>query len=347
MERLVNWKSVEEMCRRIYTAIGLPDEDAAIVADNLIQAELSGISSHGITRMDMYVKKLDSGLINKTGEIKILADGPATLLVDGCNCMGMVAAVKAVRLGIAKAREAGATVVGVRNSNHFGTASYYTQMVAGEGMLGISMTNAQAHMAPWGAAQSFLGTNPLSFGLPTAGDPIVLDMATSVVARGKLLIAAEKGESIPLGWALDADGNPTTDPSEAAKGSMLPIAGPKGYGLSMFIDLLSGLITGAGFGDHSLDNGTEYPGAANVGHFFIIIDIARFIPYALYEELVGKYILALKDLPRAEGVPEIYLPGEIEQRKSCENKSGGLMIHEAVLDRIGELCARFGIPCDL
>ncbi len=345
----VDWQKARELCAKIYMAQGMPEADAYMVSDNLIFAELNGVYSHGLTRMKMYTRYIDNGQVNTGGEIKVLNESPATLHIDGNNCLGAVAATKAVRRGIEKARESGAVVVSVRRSNHFGTAAYYTQMITEQDMLGIAMTNAFPHVAPSGSYKGYLGTNPISFGVPTAsGKPIVLDMATSVVARGKILVAAEKGESIPIGWALDAHGKPTTDAAAAIKGALLPIAGPKGYGLSLFIDILSGVLSGAKFGGHlgpSASGNTSKD--TDVGHFFVIVDISRFIPIEEFNKRMEVVISDIKALPKVEGVSEIFMPGEIEQRRADANIKEGLLLDEALINELIGMCERFGVSFDL
>jgi len=348
-QKRVDWQKARELCAKIYMARGIPEEDAYMVSDNLISAELSGVYSHGITRMKMYMRYIDNGQVNTSGEIKVLNESAATLHIDGNNCLGAVVATKAVRRGIEKARESGAVVISIRRSNHFGTAAYYTQMIAKQGMLGIAMTNAFPHVAPWGSYKGYLGTNPISFGVPTAsGKPMILDMATSVVARGKISVAAEKGEPIPIGWALDANGNPTTDAAAAVKGVLLPIAGPKGYGLSLFIDVLSGVLSGAKFGGylgpHAMGNTSK---DTDIGHFFVIADISRFMPLEQFKERVEVVINDIKSLPRIEGVNEIFMPGEIEQRKADLGMKEGLLLSGALITELKVMCERFGVEFDL
>lgn len=345
----VDWQKARELCAKIYMAQGIPKADAYMVADNLISAELNGVYSHGLTRMKMYMRYIDNGQVNIDGGIKVLNESLATLHIDGNNCLGAVVATKAVRRGIEKARESGAVVVSVRRSNHFGTAAYYTQMIAEQGMLGIAATNAFPHVAPFGSYKGYLGTNPISFGAPTAsGKPMVLDMATSIVARGKISVAAEKGESIPIGWALDAHGRPTTDAAAAIKGALLPIAGPKGYGLSLFIDILSGVLSGAKFGGHlgpSAAGNTSTD--TDVGHFFVIVDISRFMSIEEFNERMEVVISDIKALPKVEGISEIFLPGEIEQRRADLSIKEGLQLSDTLLSELKKMCERFNIAFDL
>lgn len=347
-ERRVDWQKARDLCVKLYMARGIPEADAYMISDNLILAELSGVYSHGLTRMNMYMRYIDNGQANISGEIKVLNEGPATLLIDGNNCLGTVVATKAVRRGIEKARGSGAVIVSVRKSNHFGIAAYYTQMITEQGMLGIAATNAFPHVAPWGSYKGYFGTNPISFGAPTmSGKPIILDMATSVVARGKISVAAKEGKSIPLGWALDAYGNPTTDAAAAVKGVLLPIAGPKGYGLSLFIDILSGVLSGAKFGGYLGPTDENTSKDTDVGHFFVIIDISRFMNIEDFNKRIEIMIKDIKALPKVDGVDEIFMPGEIEQRKTEINKREGLLLNELLQEDLKRLCERFDVKYSL
>lgn len=348
MGKKIDWKKLKELCADIYIARGLPETDAYILADNLISAELDGVHSHGITRMNMYMGYIDDGKVNMNGDIKILNEDGATLHVDANNCLGAVAATKAVKKGIDKAKKLGAAVVSVCNSNHFGVAAYYTKMMAEQGMVGIAMTNAFPHVAPFGSYEGYLGTNPISFGAPTAtGKPVVLDMSTSIVARGKIAVAEEKEEQIPVGWAFDKNGNPTTDPKLALKGSLLPIAGPKGYGLSLFIDIFSGVLSGGKFGGNIGPQVKGELSKANISHFFLIVDISRFMPLEEFEERMESVISDIKGLSKMDGIEEIFMPGEIEQRKAEKYRSEGISLSESLLDDLKKMCERLNVEYDL
>ncbi len=346
-ERKVDWQKTLEVCKNIYMAQGLPEEDAFMVANNLVQAELSGVYSHGITRMKVYTKLIENQLVNVSGNIKVDSEQPALLHVDGCNCMGAVSCTKAVRMGIQKAKQQGAAAVSVRNSNHFGAAAYYTTMMAEEGLMGLSMTSAPPNVAPWGSYVGYLGTNPLSFAVPSNDGPIVLDMATSIAARGKVLVMADKGDSVPEGWAIDKFGKPTTNAKEAAEGTMLPIAGPKGYGLAFFIDMISGVMSGAAFGDHIVNFTKVMSAPPDIGHFFFMVDISKIMPLDTFKARAEAFCSEIKALPKIEGVSEIFLPGEIEKRKIEKNKSEGLSLRTALLDELKAICDKYGVAFTL
>jgi LDH2 family malate/lactate/ureidoglycolate dehydrogenase len=241
--------SLRAFCEEVFLSCGMVQEDAAIVADSLVQANLRGVDSHGVARVGIYAKRLKMGLVNPRPNVGIVRESAGTLLVDGDNGMGQVVGVRAIDLGLDKAGKSGGISVGVRRSNHYGAGAYYVQRAVARDAIAFAYSNAPPTMAPWGGVDPYVGTNPYAYGVP-AGEhrPIVLDMATSIVARGKIILAAERGEPIPEGWAIDAEGNPTTDAQEALAGSVLPFGGPKGYALSLMIDIMAGALTGAGFG---------------------------------------------------------------------------------------------------
>ena len=347
LERKVDWQKTLDVCTKIYMAQGLPEEDAFMVADNLVQAELSGVYSHGITRMKVYTKLIESDMVNVKGNIKVDSEHPALLHIDGCNSMGAVSCTKAVRLGIAKAKQQGAAAVSVRNSNHFGAAAYYTNMMAEEGLMGLSMTSAPPNVAPWGSYQGYLGTNPLSFAVPSNNGPIILDMATSIAARGKVLVMADKGDPVPEGWALDKFGKPTTDAKEAADGTMLPIGGPKGYGLAFFIDMISGVMSGAAFGDHIVNFTKVMTAPPDIGHFFFMVDISKIMPLDTFKARADVFCNDIKSMPKIEGVSEIFLPGEIEKRKIEKYKAEGLNLRVALLDELKAICEKYNVEFTL
>jgi LDH2 family malate/lactate/ureidoglycolate dehydrogenase len=230
-----------EACGRILEKVGVPPEQARIIAEVTVEADLRGIGSHGLLRLPAYVHRVQAGLMAADTQLKVVRERGATVLLDAQGGFGQVAGVYAMNQAIERARQHGVGFVAVRNANHFGIAAYYTMMALPHRMIGIAATNAAPSMAAWGGTTPVLGTNPISVAIPTGQDvDIVLDMASSVVARGKIRAAATKGERIPLGWALDAEGRPTEDPQAALKGTLLPIGGPKGYGLALVVDVLAG-----------------------------------------------------------------------------------------------------------
>jgi LDH2 family malate/lactate/ureidoglycolate dehydrogenase len=347
---MVNFK-VEHLTNyieKVLQNVGLSIEDSQTVASNLIGANLRGVDSHGVTRLSIYVKRLKLGAINPTPNIRVVEESDSTLLIDGDNGMGQVVGKKAMQLAVEKARKNGAVYVGVKRSNHFGTGSYFVQQGVKKDMITFAMSNAPSTMAPWGGIKPYIGTNPYAFGIPAGKhDPIILDMATSVVARGKIITAAKEGKSIPEGWAIDANGVPTTDAQEALDGSVLPFGGPKGYALSLMIDIMSGVLTGAGFGPHINNIYGDYDKNQNVGHFFQLIDPSRFMPVENFKNRVDQMIDEIKSSPKAAGVNEIFLPGEIELGIEKKRFAEGISLSDEVYEDIKQVGVECGINIEV
>lgn len=339
-----DWQKLRQFCTEVFMRAGVSKEKADIVADSLIQADLRGVDSHGVVRTEIYLKRIEKNMMDPVAEPNIeLAEG-ATVLVNGNNNFGSVVGSKALDIALEKAKELGVAFVGVKGSNHFGTGAFYALKAIEKNMILLVMSNASQTMPPTGGKRPFIGTNPLAIGVPAGKElPFVLDMATSVVARGKIIVAAQKGLDIPLGWAIDKEGNPTTDAQEALDGSVLPVGGPKGYAISMFIDILAGVLTGAGFGKYVNNMYENWNDPQNVGHVFIAIDINRFMPIEIFKERMDRYINEIKAEPKANGVKEIFIPGEIEHRLVLERKLTGIELPEKVERELEEIGKRYSL----
>ena len=343
----INWEALRGYCQKLLMTQGLSAEDAFLVADCLVDADLCGVESHGVSRMTIYLKRLETGVVNADTHIEVEREHQASAALSACNSMGMVAAKRAVDLAVEKARESGCCIVTVRNSNHFGMASYYARSAAERDMLCICGTNAPPNIAPTGSSRSYVGTNPVCMSAPTHGAPIVLDMAPSVVAMGKVILAAKLGKSIPLGWALTADGKPTEDPNEGMKGTVVPIGGPKGYGLSLFMDIFSGVLSGAKFGPHLGNMWNDFTNPQDVGHFFIAIDISKLTELETFKTRLEQMVGEIKALPRSEGVSEIFVPGEIENNRKEARKANGIELSDVVYDELAALGERYGVKMEI
>lgn len=341
-----NWEKLQRFCTDLFQKAGLPKDAAHIVAESLVMANLRGVDSHGVVRADIYLRRIEAGMINIHSDMKMKSDGPVTLL-DGNNQIGAVVGTRALELAMEKTKEFGTSIVGVKESNHFGTCAYYLNKAVENDLIMIIMSNASQTMPPIGGVRPFIGTNPFSIGVP-AGKyaPFMLDMATSVVARGKIIHAAEKGEKIPDSWAIDKFGNPTTDAKEALEGSVMPMGGAKGYALSMFIDILSGVLTGAGFGKYVHNMYENWEETQNVGHFFIGIDIKRFMPIEEFKNRIDQYFDEIKAEPKAPGVKEIYIPGEIEYRNVNDRMENGIELPESVVNELRKWGERYHLNID-
>jgi LDH2 family malate/lactate/ureidoglycolate dehydrogenase len=305
------------------------------------------VESHGVSRTAIYLKRLEEKVVNPVCRLEIEREYAASMAINACNSMGMVAGKKAMEKCMDKARQSGSCFVTVNNSNHYGMAYYYVKMAAEQNLVGISGTNAPPNIAPWGSFKSYLGTNPIAIAVPTNEEPVILDMAPSVVAMGKVIMAAKLGQSIPEGWALTADGKPTTDPNLGMKGSVVPIGGPKGYGITMFVDILSGILSGAQFGPHLGNMWNDFVNPQNVGHFFLCIDISKFVQLDVFRKRVGQMREEIKALPKNEGVPEIFMPGEIEWKKTIDRKEKGVPVPGPVYDELKQLGEKYKVPFTL
>ena len=303
---LVSLDRLLKTSSEILASLGLSPEDADAVVDTIKYANSHGVPTHGAGRLPLYAKNIASGAIDPRAVPEVVVDSGAVGVVDGMDALGQVAAKAAMTLALEKVRAHGVSVVAVRNSNNFGTAGYYGAWAAEEGCGAIIMANASPALAPTGGTKALFGTNPICMAMPGVEGhaPIVLDMATTVVARTKIRSAAKEGAPIPEDWALDADGKPTTSADDALKGTLLPIGGHKGYGLSLFVDLLAGLLAqGAFAGGVAALSDTSRP--SRNGHVFILFDIARFMDgdayRASFETLLGRV---------RECGEEVLLPGE-------------------------------------
>ena len=309
----ISINNLSNLVLEVLTKIGVSENDANIILDTILFANRRGVSSHGIGRLPLYVHKIASGHYNPKNEISVIADNAAYGLLDAKNGFGQVAAFQATKMAIEKAKKYGIAVVGVRNSNNFGTAGFFGDMAAREGCAAMVFANAAPAIAPTGGNKTIFGTNPLCFAFPGVDDvaPILLDMATTIVARGKIRLAAKNGERIPLDWALGPNGQPTDDPNVALRGSLLPIGGYKGYGLSMFVDIFAGLLTGSRFAGEvkNLSNMDEESGN---GHFFVVIDVDKFMTEGEKRERINHFFHAVKACGE-DG--KVFLPGEIEFNK--------------------------------
>ena len=330
-------EKLQKVISVLIKSMGAQDTEARIVSESLIGADMRGIHTHGCAYIPIIAERYAHGLLNIPTRTNRIVDEVAITHIDGNNGLGQVAAAEAMQISIDKARQYGVALTLVRNTNNIGFLGYYTSMAADQGMIGICMTNAAAAIAPWGGAEPFFGTNPLSIAAPVANEgPIVLDMSASGVARGKVRRAQKLNEKIPLGWAHDESGKPTTDPAEALKGTLLPIAGPKGYGLALFIDLICGLLSGSKYG-HDLLTFHKPIGPTGVGAMFMAVDISRFIPLERFETLVHAYAEAIRSSKKADGVERIFLPGEIEGGKAHSSLSTGVEVDTRTIVQINQL----------
>ncbi|MDE1937889.1 MAG: Ldh family oxidoreductase [Alphaproteobacteria bacterium] len=336
---------VKTFSRNCFIAARVNSEHAEQISDNLVHADLRGIASHGLTRIPIYVERILRGVVKAAPQMKVLTDKGPLKLVDGDNASGAVASCFANALAIRSAKEFGICLVTVRNSNHNGIAAAYTIEMARAGLLGICATNVSKSMAIAGSMVPVLGTNPISFSVPRKGhEPIVLDMASSVVARGKIVEAAKRGDPIPEGWALDSEGQPTTDSVAAEKGVILPFSGVKGSGMALMVDMFSGVLANSLFGALIPNLYSNFTDPQRIGHFFLAIDPHALEDGAAFEDRVETFVGMIKSAKRAAGVDEILLPGEPEMRLEARRRVEGITLPPKVIADLNETAKSLGVP---
>jgi LDH2 family malate/lactate/ureidoglycolate dehydrogenase len=322
---------------------GVPDGDAELVADSLVQADLWGHQSHGIMRLSWYVDRLRSGAMKRVTAAQIVVDSGAVTVLDGHDGVGQVLAAGAMKLAIDRSTQHGVAAVGVRNSNHFGTAAYFTRMAPSEGCIGMLLTNASPAMAPWGGKRKAVGNNPWSVAAPSGRFGVVaMDIAMTAVARGKIYLARQKGERIPLSWATDSNGVPTGDPEQAIEGLIQPMGEHKGYAIALMLDVLAGVLTGSSFGA-AVSGPYQAALRSGCGHLAIVLRIGTFLPLAEFQARMDSLIEGLKSVPTAPGFDEIHYPGEIEDRNHRRHLAEGLTLPAKTMQDMRKLARDAGV----
>jgi len=341
---LVPAKTVETAICEILTRRGVPEADARAAARGLVGANLRGVDTHGLACLPDYAKALEERRLNATPDMKVERRLPWAMTLDADNGLGPVAAMRATELALESADRLGIGAIAVRRSNHFGAAGVYAAMAAERGCVGIVTANASSVCAPFGAAAPMLGTNPLAVAVPAGRHPaFVLDMATSEGSRKKVRKALAEGKPIPAGWALGPDGRPTTDPRAALDGVMLPFGGVKGSALTLLMDILSGVLTGAEFGGRVLSVMTNQERESGNGHFVMAFKASAFMPHEDFLVRMDEEITRLKGLEPAEGFDEVMYPGEREWKIGEERRRTGIPLPGSLVDAIvglGGACLR-------
>jgi len=347
-------KDLFDFMVQFFVKLGVPKDRAEITAEILQAADLRGVSSHGIIRLQTYYgSRLQKGLINPLADNEIIRESPASLAIDGKNGLGQIAGKDAMLRCIEKAKTSGVAMVTVRNSNHYGIAGYYAMMALEHDMIGISFTNAQPLVAPTFGRKRLLGTNPIAVAAPALHEkPFVLDMATSIVPIGKVTVFDKAGESIPDGWAIDAEGKSTTNPQAVLNGGALfPLGGPeilrgyKGYGLALWVDIFSGVLSGAGFGRNVAD--PSKAANANVGHFFAAMRLDAFRDPEEFKQDLDNLFQQLKTAEKAIGHDRIYIHGEKEFELSERYHKEGIPLLEEVVKSLQQAGEQIGVRFDL
>ncbi len=329
---------------------GLTPENAAVVADALITTDTFGVLSHGTKNLYQYIQKMNEGGLNASAEPIIEKEGPAWAILNGNAAVGMLSSCKAMELAIQKAKQTGIAYVGVRNSCHFGAAGYYANMAAREGMIGISMSNADPNMAIPNSSNVAIGNNPFSFAAPLGnGRTVFLDIALSSVAALKIVMAREKGEKVPQEWLIDADGRPTDDPSGFPYDSHLqPMAAHKGYGFATMVEILASVLTGAGILSQVASWNLDLKSVNNAGHAFIAVDVSQMLPYDEFIARMTQMVDELHAAPKAKGVDRIFIPGEMEWDKyAAAHENGYITVTDAMVENYQKLSEFTGVPIRL
>jgi LDH2 family malate/lactate/ureidoglycolate dehydrogenase len=341
---LVRSDALTDFTTAVLRAQGVPAPDADLLADTLVTAELWGHASHGMLRLPWYVTRLRTGAMTAVTTVETVRDHGAVVVLDGRDGIGQVVTQRAVEVGVERARRHGISAVGVRNSGHFGTAAYFTRRAAEAGCVAILATNASPAMAPWGGRHKSIGTNPWSIAAPAGSHGVVvMDLANTAVARGKVYLAAERDEPIPDGWAADAEGTPTTDPAEAIKGLILPMAGPKGYVISFMMDVLAGVLTGSAFGD-AVAGPYEPHLRSGAGHLLITIDVDAMGDRAEYTRQIESLVQQTRDGALAPWADEILVPGELEDRNHRALSVQGIPLAPATWAGLAALAEQAQVP---
>ena len=335
-ERLEGW------VRELFEGADMAEDAAGVVAASLVQTNLRGIDSHGVLRVPIYIQRLRAGLLNGDPEPVVIKEEGAMAMVDADGGPGQVAGYFAADAAIRLAREHGVGVVTVQRSAHYGAAGLYALHVAREGFLAIATTNAEPYVVPYGGSEPALGTNPIAFAAPAGDDAVlVLDMATSQVAIGKVFLARERGGEIPETWAVDERGAPTTDPQLAR--SAVPLGGYKGYGLALMVEVLSGLLAGAGFTHSVGDMYNDFSRAQDVGHFVLALDPERTVGRDAFADALERLLAELRANPPAPGFDEVLVAGDPERRAEAERARGGIPLPASLFETLTTLSRELGV----
>lgn len=338
-------QKLEEFTARAFQAVGISAPEAKSIAELMVRADLQGSEGHGVFRLPQYVRRIQGGAVNIKPSIRVVREAAGMALVDGDNGMGHLVMRFATEKAIEKAKTGGVAWVGVKWSNHAGPASLYACMPAGHGMIGLYLAVGNAnHLPAWGGLDMLLSTNPIAVALPAGAEPaIVLDMATTVAAYGKVKTKAQRGEMMPEGWMMDRHGQPLTDPRRANEGFLVPIGGYKGYGLALIFGLLAGTLNGAAMGRDVVDFNADYTTPTNTGHVIVAINVEAFQPVAEFKQSVDALVHDLRNSKRLPGVDRIRLPGEGSHAARADRAKNGIPLPAPLAAALNQLAAELEI----
>ena len=340
-----SFENIQRFITEAMCALGLPLKDSALIGELMAKADLQGSDGHGIIRLAPYAKRILSGGINLNPNIKVIKEKLATALLDGDNAMGHLVMYKATQLAIEKAKTSGMAWVGSHHSNHAGPASLYARMALEHDMIGLYFAVGNAnHLPPWGGIDMLLSTNPIAAAIPTREEtPIVLDMATTVAAYGKVKAKAQKGELMPEGWMIDKNGAPLLDPKKSEEGFLLPIGGYKGYGLSLVVGLLAGTLNGAAMGKDVIDFNKDYRTTTNTGQTIAIIDPNAFGDIDEFKTQTDRLIRDIRNSAKMGDTKRIWLPGEQSHEKRIEHLKNGIALPQTLVEQLVQLANQLHI----
>lgn len=337
---------LESFIARAFVAVGISKSEAQIIGELMTRADLQGSEGHGVFRLPQYIRRIKGGAVNVRPNIRLAREAAGMALVDGDNGMGHLVMRYATETAIAKAKSAGVAWVGVKWSNHAGPASLYAAMPLGHDMIGLYLAVGNAnHLPPWGGIDMLLSTNPIAVAIPAETEaPVVLDMATTVAAYGKVKTKAQRGEMMPEGWMIDREGKPLLDPRRSGDGFLLPIGGYKGYGLALVIGLLAGTLNGAAMGKAVVDFNADDTTPTNTGHAIVAIDVAAFQPVAEFKRAVDTLVRDLRQSRTLPGVDRIRVPGEGSHAARENRAANGIPLSPPLAAALAALAAELGIP---
>ena len=338
-------EELESLAARLAEAVDVPSGDAMLFARALVDADLHGVSTHGISRLNVYLERISKKLIEPKAELAIDREFGSILSLDANNGLGQVQAMKALDRLLPLAKSNGVAAATIRNSQHFGALSYYCNRAADEGMILLAMTSCEPAMSPAGGFEAFFGTNPIATSFPTGkGFHVKIDLATSIIARGNIIAANKKKAAIPSGWALDPQGEPTTDAQQALLGTVLTMAGHKGYALAMMVEVFSSVLSGSAIGPKIGSMYKDMDRKQDVGHFFCLFNVEAFMDRAEFNERIDEAIDAIKSSKRRPGVEEILVPGERSARKFEQLQRNGIDVPDETVAELEKWCEQLDIP---
>src|SRR5262245_6682989 len=341
-ETLIHHEKLTAFTAGCLEKLGLDPADARLVAETLVESNLRGVDGHGVVRLPHYATRLRNGSVKPRPRITVARTGPATAMVEGDAGMGQLVAVRARQEAIALARVSGVGAVGAKNSSHCGAMAYFVEMAVKEGMIGLAFTHTDPIMAPTGMKRNFLGSNPIAFAAPAgSGPPVVVDMATTNVPLGKVIVAKQEGKPIPLDWGVDAEGKPTTDANKVT--GLAPMGGAKGYALAAMIEVLCAHLMGVPFGTHVTKMYGELEKPRNLGHFMLAIDIARFTDPTAFTSQIDLLIREIHAEPPVDPARPPLAPGEPERLTAEKRRKTGVPLGDGVLADLNKLALELGV----